>query len=130
MDDRTEVTQDNTDPLDGSDDMVPNVDTDGDGLLDPIEIELGTDPNDPDTDGDGLNDGDEVNTHSTNPNDVDSDDDDLSDGDEINTHNKTNRSNKNKNKELQKKIQELEVRRKEATKARANRKYERNRKGY
>jgi len=35
-------------------------DTDGDGLTDGQEIELGTDPLNPDTDGDGLLDGDEV----------------------------------------------------------------------
>ena len=36
------------------------VDTDGDGLLDQEEIELGTSPTNPDTDGDGLTDGEEV----------------------------------------------------------------------
>lgn len=36
------------------------VDSDGDGLTDGQEAELGTDPNNPDTDGDGINDGDEV----------------------------------------------------------------------
>lgn len=36
------------------------VDTDGDGLLDTEELELGTDPTNPDTDGDGLTDGEEV----------------------------------------------------------------------
>lgn len=35
-------------------------DTDGDGLSDSRERELGTDPTDPDTDGDGLRDGSEV----------------------------------------------------------------------
>ncbi|WP_258165250.1 Rib/alpha-like domain-containing protein, partial [Corynebacterium aurimucosum] len=35
-------------------------DTDGDGLTDKEEEELGTDPNKADTDGDGINDGDEV----------------------------------------------------------------------
>jgi len=34
-----------------------NPDTDGDGLTNRLEIELGTDPNNPDTDGDGLKDG-------------------------------------------------------------------------
>ncbi len=36
------------------------VDSDGDGLTDGQEAELGTDPFNPDTDGDGFNDGDEV----------------------------------------------------------------------
>ncbi len=36
------------------------VDSDGDGLTDGQEAELGTDPFNPDTDGDGINDGDEV----------------------------------------------------------------------
>jgi hypothetical protein len=36
-------------------------DADGDGLTDPQEGDLGTDPNNPDTDGDGLTDGFEVN---------------------------------------------------------------------
>ena len=61
-------------------------DSDGDGLSDEEEAELGTDPNNPDTDGDGLSDGDEVNTHGTDPKDSDTDDDGLSDGDEVNTH--------------------------------------------
>jgi gliding motility-associated-like protein len=39
-----------------------NVDTDGDGLTDFVEVtDTGTDPNNPDTDGDGYGDGDEVN---------------------------------------------------------------------
>src|SRR5690606_13336778 len=37
----------------------PNADTDGDGLTDAQEAELGTDPHKPDTDGDGYDDGDE-----------------------------------------------------------------------
>jgi gliding motility-associated-like protein/uncharacterized repeat protein (TIGR01451 family) len=36
------------------------IDTDGDGLFDGQEVNIGTDPNDPDTDDDGINDGDEV----------------------------------------------------------------------
>lgn len=36
------------------------IDSDGDGLTDGEEIELGTDPDDPDSDGDGVEDGDEV----------------------------------------------------------------------
>ena len=33
-----------------------NIDSDGDGLTDGQEFQLGTDPNNPDSDGDGLND--------------------------------------------------------------------------
>lgn len=38
----------------------PSVDSDGDGLTDAQEEELGTDPGNPDTDGGGVNDGEEV----------------------------------------------------------------------
>lgn len=38
----------------------PGVDSDGDGIPDDIEQQLGTDPNDEDTDGDGLTDGEEL----------------------------------------------------------------------
>lgn len=65
------------------------VDTDGDGLTDLQELELGTDPNNADTDGDGLTDGAEVNTHETNPLVADTDGDGLNDGEEVNSH-KTN----------------------------------------
>jgi hypothetical protein len=58
------------------------VDSDGDGLTDSEEADLGTDPNNPDTDGDGINDGDEV-AGGTDPNNSDSDSDGLSDGDEL-----------------------------------------------
>ncbi|MBT8239483.1 MAG: gliding motility-associated C-terminal domain-containing protein, partial [Croceitalea sp.] len=42
------------------------LDTDGDGLDDDVEIDLGTDPENPDTDGDGIDDGSEV-TDGTDP---------------------------------------------------------------
>ena len=58
-------------------------DTDGDGLTNAREIELGTDPTKADTDGDGISDGDEVNKYHTNPLNPDSDGDGLSDGEEI-----------------------------------------------
>ena len=65
-----------------------NADTDSDGLSDGVEVnETKTDPNNADTDGDGLNDGDEVNTYNTNPNNTDTDGDGLSDYDEVMTYN-------------------------------------------
>lgn len=84
--------------------VIGEVDTDGDGLTDQAEIELGSDPNNPDTDGDGLRDGEEsqlgtdlLSTDSdgdgvpdgdevqrgTNPSDPDTDGDGLADGNEI-----------------------------------------------
>lgn len=60
-----------------------NVDSDGDGLTDDEERELGTDPNNPDTDGDGLTDAEEVHVYNTNPLKKDTDGDGLSDGDEV-----------------------------------------------
>ncbi|WP_420810052.1 adventurous gliding motility protein AgmC [Corallococcus macrosporus] len=62
------------------------VDSDDDGLSDAEEIALGTDPNNPDTDGDGLPDGLEVNVGGTDPLDDDSDDDGLLDGNEDANH--------------------------------------------
>ena len=63
------------------------VDTDGDGLTDAQEADLGTDPNSADTDGDGLSDGAEVNQYGTDPLKADTDGDGLSDGAEVNSHN-------------------------------------------
>lgn len=60
---------------------LASIDTDGDGLPDTQEAELGLDPGNPDTDGDGLSDSEEVNGN-TNPNDADSDNDNLNDGEE------------------------------------------------
>ena len=62
-----------------------SLDSDGDGLKNGLENQLGTDPNNPDTDGDGLNDGIEVNTTKTNPLKADTDGDGLTDGVEVNT---------------------------------------------
>jgi len=64
------------------------LDSDGDGLTDAIENELGTDPYDPDTDKDGLSDGQEVNKHKTDPLNPDTDFDGLKDGyDEVHKYN-------------------------------------------
>lgn len=61
------------------------VDSDGDGIDDPTELEQGTDPNNADTDGDGLTDGDEE-ALGTNATVADTDGDGLSDGAEVNVH--------------------------------------------
>ena len=62
----------------------PNVpDTDGDALLDGAEVmRFGTDPLNPDTDGDGLSDGDEIRL-STFPTNPDTDMDGVNDGEEV-----------------------------------------------
>lgn len=57
-------------------------DSDGDGLEDAIEYELGTDPFDVDTDDDGLTDGDEYYVFATGTRNPDSDGDGVLDGDE------------------------------------------------
>lgn len=68
--------------------LTQNIDTDSDGLPDEDEILFGTDPNDPDTDGDGLLDGIEVDladgSGCPNPLIADSDSDGLLDGFEVN----------------------------------------------
>ena len=61
-----------------------NADSDGDGLTNREERELGTDPRNPDTDGDGLKDGEEVRSYSTDPRIPDTDGDGLNDGQEVN----------------------------------------------
>lgn len=60
-----------------------DVDSDGDGLLDSREAEIGTDPYNADTDGDGLLDGQEVDTYQTDPLNPDTDMDALKDGAEV-----------------------------------------------
>ena len=79
--DGDEVLEDGTDPLDGSDDLFDERDSDGDGLTDAQEREIGTDPFDPDTDDDGIDDGTEVGgAAGTDPLDPDTDGDGLCDG--------------------------------------------------
>lgn len=63
--------------------VLPPVDTDGDGLTDDMEIELGTDPFLVDTDSDEVSDYDEINTWGTIPTNPDSDGDTYLDGVEI-----------------------------------------------
>ncbi len=58
-------------------------DTDGDGIIDSIEMSYGIDPFKADTDGDGLNDLDELSKYFTNPENSDTDGDGYSDGDEV-----------------------------------------------
>jgi len=65
---------------------VPPPDTaddDGDGLTNPQEAQIGTDPANPDTDEDGISDGQEVSVYGTNPLVQDTDDDLLYDGGEL-----------------------------------------------
>ncbi len=62
-------------------------DSDGDGLTDQFELEIGTDPNNPDTDSDRLSDGEEVLRRNTDPLNPDTDSDQLGDGTEVLDHN-------------------------------------------
>jgi len=50
---------DGTNPQDNPDDDIDPLDTDGDGIPDSVELEIGTDWRDPDTDGGGVPDGEE-----------------------------------------------------------------------
>lgn len=59
------------------------LDSDGDGLDDVREREIGTNARLPDSDRDGLTDGDEVRTYKTNPRELDTDGDALADGVEV-----------------------------------------------
>ncbi len=65
---------------------APVPDSDNDGLVDYMELRLGTDPRKPDTDSDGIYDGPEYFQYGTNPLSADSDKDGLSDGDELLKH--------------------------------------------
>ena len=58
------------------------LDDDNDGLTNPQEFVMGTDPGNPDTDGDGVSDGDEFFIYGTNPN-PDTDGDGINYSDEV-----------------------------------------------
>ena len=75
-------------PVDRPEDDVAGArDSDGDGLGDDTEEEIGTDPHDPDTDGDGLADGIEVvGANRTDPTNPDTDGDGIPDGVEDRDH--------------------------------------------
>lgn len=83
LDDRTKFSREagQGNPLDNL--QVTDKDSDGDGLSDVEEKNLGTDPDNPDTDDDGLTDGEEHFDTGTDPLDPDTDDDGLTDGKEI-----------------------------------------------
>ncbi len=59
------------------------LDTDGDGLSDEEEREIGTNPQVPDTDSDGLSDREELQIYNTDPTNPDTDGDTYIDGDEV-----------------------------------------------
>ncbi len=59
------------------------IDSDGDGLTDAVEAELGANPVNSDSDNDGLPDGEEVNAHGTDPLNPDTDGDGINDSTEI-----------------------------------------------
>ena len=63
--------------------VIPEPDSDQDGLTDIEEAQYGTDPTNPDTDQDGLSDREEVMIYRTNPLNPDTDGDTFSDGSEV-----------------------------------------------
>ncbi len=63
-----------------------DLDSDGDGIPDWLELLIGTDPYNPDTDGDGLSDGEEYWIYFTDPLNPDSDYDGLTDGAEVHVY--------------------------------------------
>jgi hypothetical protein len=75
LSDLVELSVHNTDPQDP--------DSDDDGAMDGVEVDLGSDPLNADTDGDGLSDGDEISVYLTSPLLKDSDDDGLQDDAEV-----------------------------------------------
>jgi len=79
----TEETDIDTTPLVTQPSEPIVLDTDGDGLLDTEEDNLGTDKNNPDSDNDGLFDKEEVKIYLTDPLNPDTDGDGIIDGEEV-----------------------------------------------
>lgn len=87
LSDYDEVYKTHTDPL-VFDSAVPGcsdgeADSDGDGISNIMEIELGTNPLAADTDDDGISDSDEINIYGTNPILIDTDGDGIEDQHEL-----------------------------------------------
>ncbi len=78
-----ETEPDATDPFFPGDQAAAPLDTDGDGLDDMREAQLGTNPSLADTDGDGLSDREEVDIYGTDPLNPDTDGDGFLDGEEV-----------------------------------------------
>ena len=87
LSDYDEVYKTYTDPL-VFDSAVPGcsdreADSDGDGVLNIVEVELGINPLSADTDDDGISDSDEINVYGTNPVLIDTDGDGIEDKHEL-----------------------------------------------
>ncbi|MBD5485378.1 MAG: VWA domain-containing protein [Lachnospiraceae bacterium] len=87
LSDYDEVYKTYTDPL-VFDSAVPGcsdgeADSDGDGVLNIVEVELGINPLSADTDDDGISDSDEINIYGTNPVLIDTDGDGIEDKHEL-----------------------------------------------
>lgn len=79
----TEESDDRSVIEDEDKDEVEDIDTDGDGLIDSLELINGTDPESTDTDKDGLGDREEVKVYGTDALNADTDEDGFLDGQEV-----------------------------------------------